>query len=147
MNTALLAAGLAACLNQFVPANAAETVVMSCGGENMPSIAFTFDKKAQTPVIHVRTMMAGVAGSRIDIFVDRSKKAAFTHVFDVSECKFENGERSICKIDIRQGTPAYGAIVNIFRLGKEARITIADPGVMALDLSAPLTGFSKSFDM
>ncbi len=60
--------------------------------------------------------------------------------------RFEEGIRSKCLVTIPKGSAAYADIVNIFTLGNLAHITVADAGVMSLDLMVTLKGFSKSFN-
>ncbi len=83
----LLAMAFSAALAIAIPsANAAETVIMTTGSVGMPGISFSFDKTAKPPVILLRTMLAGVAGSKISVRVDSAKQASFIHFLKEGEC-------------------------------------------------------------
>lgn len=143
-----LGMALVLCLSQVLlsPAQAAETVVMTAGTDGGASVSFGFDRDAKPRVITVRTVLAGVAGSKLSIHVDKAKTAAFSHIFAESECGFADGAGSTCLHTIPETSPAYAQIVSLFKLGKQARITVEDAGVMAMDHTASLIGFTKSFD-
>lgn len=127
-------------------ASAAETIIMTVGERDGASVTFGFDRAAEPHMITLRTQLAGVAGSKLAIYVDKARIATFTHLFAADECRFRDGDRSQCVIVVTQTDRAYDDIVKIFRLGREARITVEDPGTMALDHVAPLSGFIRSFD-
>lgn len=148
MTRHILGMALSLCLFQAFPtaADAAETVLMTAGEEGSPGVSFGFDPQAAPPVITVRTVLAGVAGSKLSIFIDNSKTAAFDHIFGADECSFVEGARSNCLHMIPKTSPSYETIVSLFKLGKQARITVEDAGVMKMDHRVSLIGFTKAFD-
>lgn len=125
---------------------AAETVVMSAGDPGGAMITLAFDKDTTPRTILVRTHLAGVEGSVLSIYVDKSTTPTFRHTYASDECRFPDGGASVCKISIAETEPAYAAIVSIFKDGKEARLVVEDAGAMAMDHTASLIGFTKSFD-
>ena len=93
--------------------------------------------------IVVRTTQVGVAGSRIEVFVDKAKRPAFGHLFATTECKFgDSGSK--CEVIVPASSPAYAAILTQFKRGRVARVTVDDAGVMKMDQTASLKGFTKS---
>ena len=121
---------------------AAETIMLRAGEATGPNAVFAFDK-AKPHRIVVRTTQAGVAGARIEVFVDEAKTPAFRHLFDASECKFgDNGSK--CEVIIPASSPAYASILAQFKRGRVARVTVDDAGVMKMDQTASLKGFTKS---
>jgi hypothetical protein len=122
---------------------AAEAVMLRAGEATGPNVVFAFDKEANHHRIVVRTTQVGVAGSRIEVFVDEAKTPAFRHVFTSAECKFgDSGSK--CEVIIPASSPAYAAILAQFKRGRVARVTVDDAGVMKMDQTASLKGFTKS---
>ena len=122
---------------------ATETVMLQAGEATGPNVVFAFDKEANHHRIVVRTTQVGVAGSRIEVFVDKAKTPAFRHVFTSAECKFgDSGSK--CEVIVPASSPAYAAILAQFKRGRVARVTVDDAGVMKMDQTASLKGFTKS---
>jgi hypothetical protein len=120
---------------------AAEAIMLRAGEATGANVVFAFDKKAHTIV--VRTTQAGVAGSRIAIFVDKTKSPAFRHLFVTTECKFgDSGSK--CEVIVPETSLTYTAIFAQFKRGRVARVTVDDSGVMKMDQTASLKGFTKS---
>jgi hypothetical protein len=122
---------------------AAETVMLRAGEATGPNVVFAFAKEAKPHRIVVRTTQVGVAGSRIEVFVDKAKSPVFRHVFATAECKFgDSGSK--CEVIVPASSSAYAAILAQFRRGRTARVTVDDAGVMKMDQTASLNGFTKS---
>ena len=122
---------------------AAESLMLRAGDATGPNVVFAFDKEANHHRIVVRTTQVGVAGSRIEVFVDKAKTPAFRHVFTSAECKFgDSGSK--CEVIVPASSPAYAAILAQFKRGRVARVTVDDAGVMKMDQTASLKGFTKS---
>jgi hypothetical protein len=122
---------------------AAETIMLRAGEATGPNAIFAFDKETKPRAIVVRTIQIGVAGSRIEVFVDKAKAPAFRHVFATAECKFGDAG-SECEVTIPASNPAYAVILAQFKRGRVARVTLDDAGSMKMDQTAPLEGFTKS---
>ncbi len=137
---------LCATVLSLTAVRAAETIVMTAGDPAGATVTFSFDKDTSPRVIVLRTKQAGVASSVLSIYVDKAKAASFKHTLAADECKFPSGGPSECAVTVPETDPAYAAIVAIFKAGKEARILVEDAGVMAMDHTASLIGFTKSFD-
>jgi hypothetical protein len=121
---------------------AAEAVMLRAGEATGPNAVFAFDKTKPHRIV-VRTTQVGVAGSRIEVFVDKAKRPAFRHLFAADECKFgDSGSR--CEVIIPFSSPAYAAILTQFQRGLVARVTVDDAGAMKMDQRASLAGFTKS---
>jgi hypothetical protein len=122
---------------------AAAAIMLRAGEATGPNAVFAFDKEAKPHRIVVRTTQVGVAGSRIEVFVDKAKTPAFRHLFAAGECKFgDSGSK--CEVIVPASNPAYAAILAQFKRGRVARVTVDDAGVMKMDQTASLTGFTKS---
>lgn len=132
-----LAAGLAQ------NALAGEAIMLRAGQATGPNAIFAFDRDAKPHRIVVRTTQVGVVGSRIEVFVDKAKTPAFRHLFAAGECKFgDSGSK--CEVIVPASNPAYAAILAQFKRGRVARVAVDDAGVMKMDQTASLTGFTKS---
>jgi len=124
-------------------AGADEEIMLRAGEAAGSNAVFALDKGAKPQQIVVRTTQAGVAGSRIEVTVDKAKKPAFSHIFTTQECKFgDSGSK--CEVVIPASNTAYAAIITQFRLGRAGHITVADAGVMTIDLTVSLLGFLKT---
>ena len=122
---------------------AAEAIMLRAGEATGPNAVFAFDKEAKPHRIIVRTTQVGVAGSRIEVFVDKAKTPAFSHLFTAAECKFgDSGSK--CEVIVPASNPAYAAILAQFKRGLVARVTIDDAGAMKMDQTVSLKGFTKS---
>jgi hypothetical protein len=122
---------------------AAESLMLRAGDATGPNVVFAFDKEANHHRIVVRTTQVGVVGSKIEVFVDKAKTPAFRHVFPSTECKFgDSGSK--CEVIVPASSPDYAAILAQFKRGRVARVTVEDAGVMKMDQTASLKGFTKS---
>ncbi len=122
---------------------AAEAIMLRAGQATGPNAIFAFDRDVKPHRIVVRTTQAGVPGSRIEVFVDKAKRPAFRHLFSAGECKFgDSGSK--CEVIVMASNPAYSAILAQFKRGRVARVTVDDAGVMKMDQTASLTGFTRS---
>ena len=122
---------------------AAEAIMLRAGEATGPNAVFAFDKEAKPHRIVVRTTQVGVAGSRIEVFVDKVKTPAFSHLFAAAECKFgDSGSK--CEVVVPASNRAYAAILAQFKRGHLARVTVEDAGAMKMDQTVSLKGFTKS---
>ena len=122
---------------------AAEVIMLRAGEATGPNAVFAFDREAKPHRIVVRTTQVGVAGSRIEVFVDKARTPAFRHLFTAAECKFgDSGSK--CEVIVPASSPAYAAILAQFKRGRVARVTVDDAGAMKMDQTASLKGFTKS---
>lgn len=122
---------------------AAEVIMLRAGEATGPNAVFAFDKAAKPHRIVVRTTQVGVAGSRIEVFIDKAKTSAFSHLFSAAECKFgDSGSK--CEVSVPASDPAYAAILAQFKRGLIARVTVDDAGAMKMDQTVSLKGFTKS---
>jgi hypothetical protein len=118
---------------------AAEQNMLRAGEATGPNAVFEFSEDSRPHKIVVRTTQLGVAGSRIEITIDKHKRPVFSHVFTPDECKFGDAG-SQCELTI----PASATILAEFRHGRIGHITIADAGIMKMDQTVSLLGFSMA---
>ncbi len=120
-------------------------VVLEYGSEKGPRAVLTFDKnRAAKAALTVETFLAGVAGSKVSIFVDKDPKPAFTHIFSNEECRFE-AERSHCTVVLGGRVTAYGRLLDNFRRGRMSKLQVETGGVMAMSHETTLLGFSNAY--
>jgi hypothetical protein len=124
-------------------AAAAETIMLRAGNASGPNAVFAFDRQANPRAIVIRTSQVGVAGSRFEVSIDGAKKPVFNHLFTTEECKFGD-EGSRCEVAIPAASPDFAAILREFRRGRAARVSIEDAGVMKMDQTVSLGGFTKA---
>jgi hypothetical protein len=124
-------------------AQAAGPTMLRAGEADGANAVFVFDENAKPPAIVLRTARIGVAGSRIDVRVDQTKKPVFSHIFVSGECKFGDGG-SACEVTIPVKDTSYAAILARFKNGRVVRVTIRDAGVMKMDETASLSEFNKA---
>jgi hypothetical protein len=124
-------------------AGAKEEIMLRAGEAAGPNAVLAFDNGVKPQQIIVRTTQAGVAGSRIEVTVDKAKTSPFNHIFTTQECKFDDGG-SKCEVVIPASDPAYAAILVQFKRGRVGHIIVADAGVMMFDQTVSLLGFSKT---
>ncbi len=128
-----------------LPAGAAPrpaTLVVGAAGK--PQATFAFERTLKPGRIRLTTSLAGVAGSRFAVYVDRGASPVYAHIFTPNECRFvDDGSRSQCRLTIAGNTPAYRRISEGFKRGQTARITIEDAGTMKMDSTAGLTSLRR----
>lgn len=124
-------------------AGAEEEIMLRAGKAAGPNAILAIDNGAERQQIVVRTTQAGVAGSRVEVTIDKAKTPALSHFFTTEECKFGDGG-SKCEAVISASDAAYRAILAQFKRGRVAHIIVADPGVMMIDQTVSLLGFSKT---
>jgi hypothetical protein len=122
---------------------AAEAVMLRAGNASGPNALFAFDRQAAPRAIIIRTTQVGVAGSRFEVIIDGAKKPVFSHLFAPEECKFGDGG-SRCEVTIPAARPDFAAILREFRRGRSAQVSIDDAGVMKMDQTVSLIGFTKA---
>jgi hypothetical protein len=123
--------------------SAAEAIMLRAGDASGPNAVFAFDTQVNPRTIVIRTTQVGVVGSRFEVSIDSAKKPVFSHLFTAEECKFGDGG-SRCEVKIPAASPDFSTILREFRRGRAARVSIEDAGVMKMDQTVSLTGFTKA---
>jgi hypothetical protein len=136
-------AGIVSVLGAVQVAGAGEEIMLRAGGAAGPNAVLAIDNGAKPQQIVVRTTQAGVAGSRIEVAIDKAKAPAFNHIFTAQECKFDDGG-SKCEVVIPASDAAYAAILAQFKRGRVGHIIVADASVMMIDQTVSLLGFSRT---
>ncbi len=131
-----------------VPSRAAvldgTNVVIAYGGDAGPHARVTFSKnRAASQALKIETFLAGVAGSKLSIFVDADPTPVFVHTLTDGECIFEN-EKSHCTITLPGRVAAYGRLLRGFRVGRVGRLQVETGGVMAMSHTSGLAGFTRA---
>ena len=75
--------------------------------------------------------------------VDGAKTPLFSHIFTPEECKFGEGG-SKCEVTVGSSDAAFAKILNGFRRGRMARISVVDAGVMKMGVMVSLVGVTKT---
>lgn len=135
----LVAAALA------VPAFAQDTLMLMFGAPEgrHATLAFSPDKSGAEALV-VSTVQVGVAGSRLQLAIDRSKSPLVDRILKTEDCKF-NDKGSLCSFAIAGGTPEYGAIVDAFKRGLTLHIELTNAGAMEMSEDISLRGFTKAY--
>jgi hypothetical protein len=124
-------------------ASAREAIMLRAGDATGANVVFAFDKEAKAQAIVVRSTQSGVAGSKIEVTIDKAKKPAFSHILATEECRFGDGG-SKCEVIVPASSSAFARIIKQFKRGRMARVTIQDAGVMNMDEAVSLAGFTKA---
>ena len=99
--------------------------MLRAGEATGPNAVFAFDNEANPHRIVVRATQVGVAGSRIEVIVDKAKTPAFSHLFATAECKFgDSGSK--CEVIIPASNRAYAAILAQFKRGHGSPLTMPE---------------------
>lgn len=139
----LLLTAFLATMGAVETASAGETIMLRAGDAAGPNAVFAFDKEAKPRAIIVRTTQVGVAGSRFEVSVDQAKTPVFAHIFTAEECTFGDGG-SKCQVIIPGASSEFAGVLREFRRGRLARVSIQDAGVMKMDQTVSLVGFTKA---
>jgi hypothetical protein len=137
--TTLLCATLAA------PAIAQENLMLMFGAPEgrHATLSFSPNKTADDALV-VSTVQVGVAGSRLQLAIDRSKSPLVDRVLATEDCKFDD-KGSVCSFSVAGGTPEYDAIVDAFKKGLTLHIELTNAGSMEMSEDISLVGFTKAY--
>jgi hypothetical protein len=117
-------------------------VMLRAGHPAGPNVLFEIDRAKNPKQIGLKTEQAGVAGSVINVFIDREQNAVLHHIFADNECKFVE-QQSRCELRLSAGSREFIALVYGFMKGRNAKVTVADAGVMKMDQSVSLKGVAR----
>ena len=116
----------------------AAVVMLRAGGAGAPNVLFEIDRSKSQKRIILKTELAAVDGSVLEVFIDRN----LHHLFSGDECKFVE-QQSRCEVTFAAGSPEFSALVNGFVKGRSAKVTVADAGVMKMDHALSLKGVAR----
>ena len=128
----------------FAGPAAAEPFQLATAAEGAPRAVFTFEPASSAAGATLDTERAGVAGSRVTVRIDRSPTPIISHVFAADECGFVDGAASRCALAIEPSDPTYATLVESFRLGRTAHVQVETGGVMEMDHTVSLVGFTRA---
>jgi hypothetical protein len=123
----------------------AEPVTVELGEAGMRHVVFSFERGGDGPTVTLRTEMTGVAGSRLTVRIDRAPTLALDHVFADGECRFPDGKASMCEVVLGPDHPSAARLLLGFKRGLTAHVTIEDAGIMRMDQTVSLKGFTRRY--
>ena len=101
--------------------------------------------KAGPDAIVVSTVRVGVAGSRLQLAIDRSRATLIDRILSTEDCRFDD-KGSVCSFAIAGDTPEYGAIVDAFKRGLNLHIELTNAGSTEMSEDISLRGFTKAYN-
>lgn len=133
------------CASLGAPSFAQEALMLMFGAPEgrHATVSFSPDKTGADALI-VSTVQVGVAGSRLQLAIDRSRSPLVDRILKAEDCKFDD-KGSICSFAIAGGTPEYGAIVDAFKKGLTLHIELTNAGSMEMSEDISLRGFTKAY--
>jgi hypothetical protein len=107
-------AGIMSLLGAAQVAGAGEEIMLRAGEAAGPNAVLAINNGAKPQQVIVRTTQAGVAGSRIEVTIDKAMTPAFSHIFTTQECKFDgaaNARSSFRHLTLlmQRSSPSSGA--------------------------------------
>ena len=120
----------------------AAVVMLRAGGAGAPNVLFEIDRAKIQKKIILKTDQAAVDGSVLEVLIDRNQKPVLHYLFSGDECKFVE-QQSRCEVTFAAGSPEFAALVNGFVKGRNAKVTVADAGVMKMDHAVSLKGVAR----
>ena len=120
----------------------AAVVMLRAGGAGAPNVLFEIDRAKTQKKVILKTELAAVDGSVLEVFIDRNQKPVLHHLFSGDECKFVE-QQSRCEVTFAAGSPEFAALVNGVVKGRNAKVTVADAGVMKMDHAVSLKGVAR----
>jgi len=138
-------AASALCLAFSAPAFAQEALMLMFGAPEgrHATVSFSPDKAGADALV-VSTVQVGVAGSRLQLAIDRSKSPLLDRILKAEDCKFDD-KGSICSFTIAGGTSEYDAVVDAFKKGLTLHIELTNAGSMEMSEDISLKGFTKAY--
>jgi hypothetical protein len=140
----LAAAVVAAALVPLSAPPPARAFDLVFGSPDGPSVTVAVERPAEATAIRIETRSLSVAGSKVALWVDRGTRPLASHVFTDEECRFPDGGSSVCATTIAPGSPEHAAVLAAFKAGLKGRVTVETGGVMRMDRTVSLIGFTKA---
>jgi hypothetical protein len=109
-------------------------------GDVMIKVPGTSDRESS---IEIKSIRAGVAGSRLALKIDRYKVAIFSQILTPEQCQFRD-DASYCDIIVERSSKAFGRIVDALEKGKVLKIEITNAGSMVMSEDVSLIGFRRA---
>lgn len=138
-----LAVGLSGALGSAAFAEDFSLMLGDPAGQHV-ALMFAADKASDKAVV-VTTRLAGVAGSRVSLSIDKAKDNIINHILADQECKFVDNA-STCEFAIPGGTNEYARIVDAFKKGLTVHVEVETAGSMEMQNDISLKGFTKNFN-
>ena len=133
------------CAMLAAPAFAQENLMLMFGAPEGRHATLSFSpNKAGEDALVVSTVQVGVAGSRLQLSIDRSKTPLVDRILATDECKFDD-KGSLCTFAIQGNTPEYAAVVDAFKKGLTVHIELTNAGSMEMSEDISLVGFTKAY--
>jgi hypothetical protein len=125
---------------------AKQPLVLIAGPANGRHAELIFSpQKTSASALVVKTVEAGVTGSKLAISVSGRREPVFEQIFADGQCRFGESGGSRCEIVIPGESAAYKSIVAAFKRAQSGQLTVENAGVMAMSESLPLTGFTREY--
>jgi hypothetical protein len=130
--------------SMLIQATSATAAVLrlQAGAVGKPNVAFEVDQPKAPKQLVLRTDQAGVSGSVLDVSIDGRQKPALHHIFTVDECRFVE-QQSRCEVNFGAGSQEFEDLLKGLIRDRQARVTIADAGVMKMDHLISLKGVAR----
>ena len=122
---------------------AAEAIMLRAGEATGPNAVFAFDKMRSPTGLWCAQPRSVSLDRGLRSSSTRPRRLRFSHLFTTAECKFgDSGSK--CEVIVPASNPAYAVILAQFKRGRVASVTVDDAGVMKMDQTVSLKGFTKS---
>jgi hypothetical protein len=129
-----------------VQPKAEETMFRCPGSEGGPAVTFDFQPDAGPRVISLEVENIGGAIPVVSVYLDAAVVPAFEHAFLPGECAVLQSGKRQCNTAVTVADRRYRMLMMVFKLGREAHVTLASDGEIMLDTSSPVGDFALDFD-
>lgn len=125
-------------------ARAEEALRLMFGAPDGRHATLDFAETTGPRALVITTHLAGVAGSRLSLSVDKASGNLLDRILTNEECRFAEGG-SVCSLAVAGDTATYAAVVAAFKAGLSAHVAIENAGSMEMSEDISLRGFTRSY--
>jgi hypothetical protein len=125
---------------------AQETLFRCPGPAGGPAVTFDFQAGAGSDVILLEAENVEDGVPVVSVYLDAAVVPAFVHAYLPGECGTAQSGKRQCTTAITVADRRYRMLMMVFKLGREAHVTLESDGDMVLETSSPVGDFALDFD-
>jgi hypothetical protein len=142
-----LAAFLASVILSAPAQTMAEETLFRCpGSEGGPAVTFDFRPESVPALISLDVEDLDEGVPVVSVYLDAAVVPAFVHAYLPGECAIGPSGKRNCSTTVAGTDRRYRMLMMVFKLGREARVTLERNGEMVLRTSSPVGDFALDFD-
>jgi hypothetical protein len=125
---------------------AEETLFRCPGTEGGPAVTFDFRPGSEPGLISLEVESLDEGVPVVSVYLDTAAVPAFVHTYLPGECTIRPSGKRHCLTAVTGADRRYRMLMMVFKLGREAHVTLERNGELVLETSSPVGDFALDFD-